>query len=182
MAMDVLLQAVVDRVKTIMTYDDTQVDVSDDGKPPPFSGQVFAVVHPGEFSNDGDLSLDEKYDVSVTLTFRTGYVPQDRIGQEVLFKTIGIYAAVHRLRAGLHMDYTGMGFCGGLGQAGGKSYSLSSGVNGFSEPLKFRRASKPMVKGPDWFWADGVDDATTGVAVQIDFVGARRIQSIESMT
>lgn len=190
MSMAVLLQAVRDRVKAILSWDDSQVNVALDGQPPPFSGQQFAVVHPGALVNSAMNYLDEKYDVSITVTLRSDYSPPDRLGAEILVKaTTGLYATVEALRAGLHMDYTGtLGLCGGSYGAGvwagGQSYSLPATVNGFVEPLMFQRAGKPEPKGPDWFWAAGEDgdEATTGVAVQIDLVGARRIQKIEQAT
>ncbi len=183
--MAVLLQATLTRSRAILTLDESQSCVSLDGQPPPFSGQKFLVIHPGEFSNSDQNYLEETYGVRATLTLRAGVVPEDRIGANLLtLATTGLYALIERLRAGLHMDYTLLqiagGTVGGSALSGGQSYSLAATVNGFHEPLMFQNCSAPEPKGPDWFWAEGQDDAITGVAVILSFGGAKRLQTIES--
>ncbi len=185
--MAVLLQAAQDRGQAILGLDTSSVSVGFDGQPVPDCGQLFLMFHPGPVVNEGDedLSLDEFYDVFATLTMRIAYAPQDRFGAEILYKAkAGLYANAEMLRAGLHMDYTLIHYTGGVqgtfDWSGQKPYSLPNTVNGFTEPLKFRQFGKPEPKGPEWFWAPSGDEAHAGVAMQIDFVRARREQTIES--
>ncbi len=182
--MRVLLQATLERMLAVLSLAATEGAVGFDGQPPAVAGEFFPVVHPGMAENDADLSLEEYFDVSVTLNLRVAYSPFDRHGAEVMTKaTTGLYAKAELLRVGLHMDYVLMGYCGGLDRTGGKAYSLPATVNGFVEPLKYRRMLPPRRVGPEWWWAEPNEDALpAGVALQIDFGRARRQQTIESAT
>ena len=187
MSMSVLLQAVRDRLKAALAIDDTKIDINENGKPPAFSGEEFWVVHPGAFNNTSVQSLDERYDVSVTVSRRTEYAPDDRSEDWLVKVNTGLYDRIAIARAALHMDYPTLDLCGGTKSdgvtfwTGGQTYSLSNAVMGFREPLFFSLAHVPADKGPEWFWADpaGEDgNQVSGTAVQIDFLGARRTQNI----
>lgn len=187
MSMGVLLQAVRDRLKTALGLDDTKIDINETGRPPAFAGEEFWVVHPGAFNNTSVQSLDERYDVSVTYNRRTEYAPDDRSEDWLVAKTAGVYDRVATARAALHMDYGTLDLCGGTKSdtvtawTGGQAYSLPNTVMGFREPLFFSMAHAPADKGPEWFWAEPADEGSSpvgGVAVQMDFLGARRTQNI----
>lgn len=185
MSMGVLLQAVRDRLKTVLGIDDTQIDINETGRPPAFAGEEFWVVHPGAFNNTSVQSLDERYDVSVTRSRRTEYAPDDRSEDWLVAKTTGTYDRIADARAALHMRYEVLDLCGGAkgdgtNWTGGQTYSLANTVDGFREPLFFSVAHKPEDKGSEWFWADesGDGNPVSGTAVQLDFLGARRTQNI----
>lgn len=192
MSMTALLHAVADRVKTALTLTDANVGISYDGKPPAFEGEEFFVVHPGSVRNSADLSLDELYGVSVTLTRRTAFSPQDRIGTAIMAKvTLGLYARADKVKVALHKSEQVLDLIGGTTElqtwTGGKSYSLENSVEGFIESLVFDRYSdEPMQKGPEWLWATPkgghMNSQPAALALEIRFRDARRIQTIESMT
>ena len=71
------------------------------------------------------------------------------------------------------MDYTAMNAA---------NTALGASVNGFVEPLHFAAMSAPMIKGPDWFSAEDSANPPCGLAIELRFQGARRIQTIESQT
>lgn len=184
---------------------DIYCDVTEEGQPKPNSGQLFYGLVGRSITNDSDASLDEYYAFDVTITLRTGYVPDDRIGNQLIIAALaggtsdppgGIWALTELLRAGwrqasntggLHMNYQILSLAGGTPwtSAGGyvpQSYSLPNTVNGFIEPAKFKSATYLGAKDPDWFHAvvDPNADPIAGVAVKLSFERARRKQVIES--
>jgi hypothetical protein len=182
--MAALLKAVEERAQAILTLTSSNVLVRPTGKPPAFSGEEFWSIHPGEFTNDLDTGRRDTYSIRVTLTRRSGSYPDDRRGDELIAKaTTGMYARVNLLIAGLHMDYLVLDYVGGTFGAGnwtgGKSYSLTTAVNGFVEPLMFMQCSEPQEVGASWFHSDEAEDVS-GYAILIVFGDARRIQTVES--
>lgn len=174
MSMPALLDATADRCMAILSLTGDNVGVQLDGQPPPFAGELYVAVHPGPVTNNDQLCLDETYRLSVTVTRRTGYTPVDRVAADALLKpTTGLYRTCEAMRAGLHMDYAGMNAA---------NAAIGGAENGFVQPIAYEGMSLPQPKGPDWFWADGTEDGPTGVAVQIDFGFARRVQTIEEMS
>lgn len=192
--MDALVKSVVYRIKTILTLTDANVGDSYDGQPPAFSGEEYWQVHEGASDNSGVNFLDERFNVDITLTRKTGYTPQDRIGQDTLGDlTTGIRKRARTIAIALNMDYTTLDVCGGTkGQvatefwAGGQAWSLTHSDTGFREPLRYGRIDKPEVKGPEWFWATDHSDHSngppTGIAITIHLTGARRTQDLIGAT
>lgn len=181
MSMRSLLLAVRDRVRQrvrgAVEYTEGECGVQPDGMPDPRSGQVYVSVHPGMVVNDSDQSLDETYEVKLTVTVRAGWAPVDRHGDPLLVaQDTGLYARVEALRARLHMDYTVLDKANA-----GEDYSIGAAENGFVEPLKFRRMGEVQVKGPEWFHAEA-EAETAGLAVELVFGGARRVQVIQEQS
>lgn len=177
MSMESLLIAVRDRLRDQLDLTPEQCEVQPDGQPMPMSGEEFFAVHPGDWRNEdvNPLSLEEVFDVSVTLTRKAGYLPTDRVGTELVTKfTLGLYARAAAVRRAIHADYN-------LLDAANLQINEDSGAteNGFIEPLSFRSGSTPMAKGPDWFWSDDENDPPAGYAIELRFGGARRKQVIE---
>ena len=169
--MPALVSAVVTQLKSALTLTDSTIISSFDGQPPPFSGQIFYVVHPGAVSGGSDLRLEESYGVDVTITQRIPYVPFDRIDDVFYHQSTGIYAKADAVKAALHMSYTVMNAANVI---------IGNSVNGFEEPLKYQSISSPVVRGADWFFADGEANPPSGVSLVVSFGGASRMQSIES--
>ncbi len=173
MSMPDLLIAVRDRIRSALSYPNAQCDVQPDGSPEPSSGQVYVAVHPGDTTNEDDLSLDESYELFVTLTMKVGYLPVDQLGQELLLKArTGIYARARAIALAVHMKYEIMDAA---------NASIGDTANGFHHPLVYRRMPKPVIKGPDWFNAEDDPNPPAGLAIEIRFDGARRKQTLESM-
>lgn len=176
MSMEALLLAVRDRLRTECDYADAQCDVQPDGRVPPPAGQVYVSVHPAGFRNTAeyDLGLDEAYDVTVTLTMRAGWLPRDRVGtQQTARPSAGLYARAAAIRAALHMAYA---------VTAAANEAIGDDENGFVEPLRFSSCSAPQEKGPEWFGAEGDATPAAGYAVELRFVGARRVQVIEEQS
>jgi len=180
MSLRAYMKAVKNQIQTTYSVDQTGCDVTPDGRPVPVAGQVFYAVHPGTITNSRQNALDEQYGFSVTLTMRTGYAPWDRVGSNVIADDSGLLAKAEALRVLLNMNYTVMAAANALipntPAAGGST------VTGFVEPLVIQSVAYLGVKGPDWFFAEGVDDSATGVAVELRFGRARRVQDVSGST
>lgn len=194
MSMIALQQAVADRIKAITTLTSANVGVSYDGQPPAFDGEKYIQVSAGATrrGQEGNF-LDRYFDIDVTVTRRTGYTPQDRIGQDTIDDpNAGMGNDVETLSVLLDRDYLVLSLVGGTMSdgstfwTGGQTYSLTHAQNGFREPLKFSRADKYEIKGPDWFWShkeqsDYGGDPPTGIICVLHFIDARRTQAIGSL-
>ncbi len=191
MSMTALTGAVLARLQSALSLDGSSSSISYDGQPPAFSGEEFFVVHPWFVQNTEGDRLDEKYGVVVTVTRRTGYPPQDRMGSDVtLYPTTGLYKRADAVKVALHKNYTVLNLAGGTcvesggpTWTGGETYSIAATENGFVEPLVFDSYSdRPMVKGPEWFWAEAEGmDPPSGIALEVRFKDARRIQTLTDM-
>lgn len=171
MSLNALINGVVKhlRSKSGLGLDDRMCGEQIDGQPPPNAGQLYYGVHESSWTaNDTDDALDEYFGVNVTITLRMGNVPADRRGLVV----------VHDLRkkarecvAMLHKNYAVLDFA---------NAEIGAADNGFIEPLLFQNALNTQVRGPDWFWAEGSDnaDSNVGVSITLTFGGARRIQVV----
>lgn len=176
MSMGALLEAVATKLRTATGLPAGNVDVRDDGEPPNFAGELFIAVHPGSIGSDATECLDESYSITVTITRRRGYIPDDKVGQEMITnRRTGLYYRVDQVRAALHgkWDYilpvsdetTANGIIGAL-------------ANGFIETLAYRGCSVPRKVGAEWFGGGG--DREAGSVVEMTFDRARRVQTIES--
>lgn len=180
--MRALLLAVSAKIQTVTGLGEKNVGVQEDGQPPAFSGELYIAVHPGEFSNApdddaGETALNETYSVEVTISRRAGFLPQDRVGAQVItLASTGLYARAEAIRVGLHMQYD---YIIGAG-ANTANTLIGASENGFIKPLKFRRCSRPLRKGPDWFGAE--KSSAGGKALVLSFDGAHRVQVLEEMS
>jgi hypothetical protein len=170
MSLDALITATVNQLRTALSLDETTCDeaAGDDGRPPNFAGQVFYGVHEGEWSNDSDLSLDERLGVHVTITLRTALDPLDRLK----LARSELRQRADAVRKTLHMSYTVLNAVNVI---------LGNTVNGLVEPLVFVDGGKNVVRGPDWFGSDDINDGPTGLSRTLRFARALRVQTLESM-
>lgn len=170
-----VLEGLRDALRAALHLDKTACQVTADGRPDPMCGEWFYAVHPGGTSNTQRNYLDESADCSVTITRRTGFSPQDRIGEEAVFELLDRAGKVKSI---VHMEYPTMDASNRLIPGTAKYCEIHGGTattNGFVEPLGFRSQQYLGPQGNSWFWAEGMDDAVTGIAVRLDFAGARRI-------
>ena len=175
MSMRPLLTAVQTRLQSYLTLTDKECLIMADGRPPASCGQKFYSVHSGNMNN-GSMSrqvLDALHGFSVTLTLRCAHIPPDRLGDELIAKaTTGLWALVDGIIDALHQDYTSMGTA---------NTDLGALVNGFLEPQTWVQSIYLGARDPSWFWSmDESDQLTspTGLAVEIQFADAKRVQKL----
>lgn len=185
MSLRALLKGVRAAIQAAYSLDATGCDITPDGRPPPVAGQRFLAVHPGGLGNSTQNMLDERADLLVTITDRTGVAPWDRIGSNILVDDNGTLAKAEAVRVLINMSYDVIGRAN-LVIPGTAAYVAANGgsatVNGFIEPLICQGLRYLGPKGPDWFFAEGSDPAVTGVAVQLSFGRARRVQDVSTAT
>lgn len=186
--LDALLYAVRDGIRAAgFNYGAAEVDIMDDGKPPPVAGNVFVAVH-GAKSSPGPANsrnLDELYDFSVTLTMRV-VVPLDRIGTQLIARNValvplaqrqGFNAKVEQLRGFLHMNWAMIVLQGQVPNSANDNLAewATGTVYGFVEPARYSGAEVPTLVGGDWLGAEP-DAEDFALKSELRFTGARRMQ------
>ncbi len=156
------------------------VAITDDGRPHPAAGQQFyGLVAGGLQNNTVQGYVDATLSLSVVITLRAPYAPSDKSGDELIAKSPalgnpnsgGLLERAWALHEKLKTDrYTLMNAANGL--LGG-----DANTRGFAEPLLLQSISPVEVRGPDWFWAEGQDDAPSGLMIRLSFANARYIDS-----
>lgn len=156
-----------------------QCEVMFDGQPPPNCGELFAAVHPGDWQATDVEGIDERYGFDITVTVRVGKVPRDEIGLNALVGPTGksLDDWLEKIRALLHLDNQADQVLSSANMI------IGAGANGFVEPPRFRGASLPEPRGPEWFLAEAHSHGPmppVGLSQTLTFGGARRVQRMES--
>lgn len=183
---DALMYAVRDRVRASgYNYGAAECEIMDDGRPPPRCGNVFVAVHGAKDKSTASNNLDEYYDFAVTLTMRI-VVPLDRVGDQLMHRNLarvaiaereGFRAKVDQLRRLLHMNWSMTVLTGQTPASANDNLAAwtSGTVYGFTEPARYTGTATMRLVGGEHFGADpDVDEM--GVAAELTFVGARRMQ------
>lgn len=178
--MRALKQAVEDRLRSDDCFGDSGelhgrwIRRSSLGQPHPDSGRRFIGIDGDGFQNSdtSPQGLDERYGILVVVTFRMDYSPIDRKGAQATLDD-HIDETVDRVRSYLHGDYTTLASA---------NAAIGATHNGFVEPLTFRGASALIEKGPAWFHAEEAANPPAGLAVELRFGGARRLQLLGSVS
>ncbi len=175
MSLEALLQATRDAIRGKYNLSDMECEVCPDGRPVPGCGQQFFAVHPGSVENQSgpeDVHVDELFSFNVTATFRIGFSPQDRIGVSLMLEKAGPLAIARNMAlAVVNMSYSLMDAANVI---------VGDSANGFIKPPVYLGMTWQGPKGPDWFFAE--DETECGVAVEVRFGRARRVQYIEAAT
>lgn len=161
-------------------------EIMPDGKPAPIAGMEFWSVHPSPNLSTNNTSqldhIDERCDLSITYTRRTGPEPYDRLGQATIttpsphpgsgIPTVGVLATA---RAAAMYFATQSNAYAVMNAA---NTLLGNDTTGFVEPMRFKGMSYLGIKGYEWFPGDVPDegDAPSAIAVEIRLGDARRVQ------
>lgn len=185
---DALMYAVRARIRAAgFNFGVAECEIMDDGRPPPRCGKIFAAVHGAKDRSDSYRNLDEFYDFCVTLTMRI-VVPLDRVGDQQIHRNIlrvvigereGFRAKVDQLRRLLHMNWSLVVQTGQTpASANDNLIAWTSGtVYGFIGPARYKSgADTQRLVGGEWFGAEPDGDEELGIATELLFVGARRLQ------
>lgn len=155
--------------------------VRSDGRPPPNCGQKFYAVHfSGMASEDvGANSLDTTMGVTVTLTWRMGYAPNDRrmtramAEAELFSKAIWVRDLIHqqeavRILANLEMGLTEIEAPTGR----------SDTINAWIEPLRFLRIGTIVEQSGWWVGAAEGSNVKDILTLAVDFGRARLVKGV----
>lgn len=173
-----LLTAVERKLRTVLNDPKgDRVARSFEGQPFPHSGQWFVGIAENGFSNSNMNStcLDELYSVKVVLTFKMAFAPKKSI-EAVFSEQDHMRDLTRKIVVALHQQWDVINTANEILNPG-----ETDTVNGFIECLRFANASAVQQRGADWVWADS-DNPPTVYVRELNFVKARRVQTLESMT
>lgn len=172
MAMEALILACEAQLQSQFAWTDRQCAAQLLQEPPPFVGQFFAAVVPGQVTqlDDNPLSLDETYGVVVAITHKLAYAPQDRRARQALLRADdGPVRLGDRVGAFLHGSY------GVLNAANALIPGFNADTNGFVEPLRLQSIQyQPVDSG--WLGSAGGDDDKPVYLITVVLGGARRVR------
>lgn len=184
-----LLRAVEARLRSAAVLNDQPAEavgrvcaVRDDGRPPQNMGQWFYAVHHAraEAGTDSDVVevVDLYHAVTVTITARKGYTPDDRKGQVLVTAGDLIDRAEALGGPGLiHGNYADVMNAANALIPGTEAYCAVHGgspwTNGFVEPLWLLGYGPCEEKPGSWV---GSKDASEVLAIAVRFGKARRLQ------
>lgn len=177
--------AVKQEIQERLLLSDAEIDVTDGPEPHPSAPQIFVAVHPGPWlelsSYEGNYS-DHDYSVKVTTSVRSGHVPNDRWGKEVINASsdglemwaLEIIAIIHNNWELVTVTANGI---------------LQSNTDEFAEPLRFRPSAEPKRQYGAW-WTAGMEHQQSktqnphntkpaGFSQTLLFAGARRTRLTE---
>lgn len=187
--MAALLRGVETRLRSSACLDDQPdesvgkfVGVQPDGQPPAFSGQWYYSVHSGgsRCQDDNALSLDEWFNVTVTIVARMAYSPRDRRGHRMTIEN-ELLERARRVGQWLHQDDAGHRTEANKLIEGTAEYVAIHGgsatTNGFLTPLKAPTISEVKKCPPNWF---GANETTEAYYVEIKMKDANRVQLLGS--
>lgn len=166
-----LLVAVEQRLRSFLADPTGRVcGIQPDGKPPPGFGQLYYAVHWGRNDARQDATIAEAGDadhaISVTITARKGYSPQDSRGAVISTPDDLLDLAEAISGPGvIHGNYATL-----MNVANG---AIAADVNGFIEPLLFGGYGPVREQPPRWVGSRYGPDVLT---IEVRFAKARRLR------
>ena len=185
MSLYALLTAVRAQLNTDLVFPSTPttkyLDIQLNGQPPANAGQEYISIHSTSWSfgnsRDQHMGLDELFGLAVTVTHRTGQIPDDKLlPGAFLGAQHGLaYSLEQRARqvlVSIHKNrYTIQQVANAL-----------TNTEGFIEPLLFADADPaPTPRGPDWFLSQSETHYDYGLSLELRFRPARRMQQHSTM-
>jgi len=180
-----LLIAVRDTLRASVPLAHGDCDIELTGQPPPFwSGAAYYhAIHPTGWDPgpvDLNQGLDELYSLAITLSRRTGYIPEQRHPEELLLRreAEGAYRASFEEKARRLMVVM-FSYRHTILTA---ANALISGDDKFIEPLRWGGNDPvPIQRGPDWFSGEPGDLAAHGFSLTLNYREARRMQALANL-
>ena len=150
------------------------------GRPDPgFGGQRYLAIWGSQWnqgapgiSPDVQLALAETYGVTLTLTHRLEFTPEDNIPETVYYTALtGMVDVARKAMLAIHQNNT-------LWGAANTAIS-ASGTDSFISWLNFEGAdASPREVGADWF-SESPDANSMGLVMDIRFGGASRLKCLQ---
>ena len=193
MSMRALLLATRDHLRSALSagtdYDPQHCEIVDeDGKPHASMGEWFIGIHEvGDWVTEDVEGLSEVYGIGITITVRQPKVQQDRFWKLLVGTTDpadiagrkSLLGLVETIRTAMHLD---VGSDIVINTANQYIEGFGVTVNGFVEPLRLKSMGRSTKQGPAWFGSEDRNVQIAGYSRTIIYGGAKRVQTIESMT
>lgn len=166
--------AVRDHLRSEMDLSAQECMVLPDPRPIPSCGQRFISIYGTNWSpseGDNNRSLFENYDLACGVTFRSGYVPYDRMGDELYIKTIiGLEDFCRTITSHIHQNPSILT---------STNEDIDDQFPGMLEYLRWEGtdASPRFVTG-EWFTSE--DPQQTGLFMEVRFGQATRFLPFDS--
>lgn len=110
MSLGRLLLSVRDKLRTELDLSDGECEVMPSGEPPASCGQKFISVYGANWAAEGgntfaDLGVVESYGIVCAVTFRSNYVPFDRLGEGLYInRLIGMEDYCRSIMKAVHLS------------------------------------------------------------------------------
>lgn len=184
-----LLYAVRDALRSYLSLTagdpSAQCEIMPDGRPPARASRRFYAVHPGD-SNNARAPNDEgwqdwEHSLSVTITWRSGYAPTDRVGGELIAPAGGLLQEAARVAQLVHGDHLIRQAANGrLNELAGVTLAGES-LEGFYRPLLARSVRWLGPVPGHWFYGAQTGDEIAGLACEVSFGFARDAHKTENL-
>ncbi len=170
------LTAVLDLLQHRIGLDKTQIGIRLQGRPPATCGQYFYAIHPLSFSGESfDTTIQYRIAFGITVTMRTGHIPDDRMAGKAYLGEDGLDSRCQRVIEILEFN----------------RFSLLTEINNrfkaeneYVEPVQWESLEvPPRPVGPEWFSEDlnNADVRNFGIASQITFSGGVQYQTLTDL-
>lgn len=167
-----IMQALVTDLQTFFSTNDSEIDIMPDGKPKPQCGDRFISVYSAAITNPEPINagptLRMQTDILITVTVRPNNKPKHSMKKRYAIDSDSIMKTAVSIAERVHGNYNIMGAA--------KTLLNASGIGGhYTGSLNFRQMDgTPNLVGPDWFYADDVENERNyGLAITMQFGNVR---------
>ncbi len=167
-----LLTAVRNTIRALSNFDDNEVEIEPDDKPPQNVGKVFVAVMPGAITAGNHHTaggvIDKMYAVDVAVTMRVPPTPYDRRRNVFIDNTEGMQVYTGVIELAIDFVYQVI--------TDANTIIAGGGGGGFIHPLLFEGYTPLAIVGAEEFQARS-GEAIAGLRRTIQFRNARRMQT-----
>lgn len=171
-----LMRAVRDHLVKSLSLSADSCAIQFEGRPDPSMGRFFVAVHEGTDQFGSEAYLEETLSVDVTITIRTGEIPQDRDEDLYESQASNMEKMDRAIVRALHGNQ--------LVRIAANEYAKApDALNGdiFQRPLFIKGRSPLTPRGAEWA-GDAIEGNDSTFAVRtLNFGGATRIQDLDVM-
>lgn len=170
-----LLVATRNVVRSQLNFNNEDCIIQDDGMPTPTCGPIFIALYGSSWGpdlTDQNLGIDERADISITITMRASAEPFDTRGEAMyVTQRLDIESLAHKIKCVVHQNYTLIT----------QANALLPGQNKIMEPLRWLGGdSAPSRVDNSWFSSTHPVDFA-GLTFNLRFGRARRMQTLTNI-
>jgi len=181
-----LLDAVRTVLRDQLHLPDNQCDIETDGRPPPVwggAGTYYAIYPTGHIPGptEPNQGLDEYFSIAITLTRRTGLIPEDYLPEQLITQRAS-ESTEHEASLEVKAREVMVVMYTYRNTIMTTANTNMSGSDGFIEPLRWAgNDPAPQRVGAEWFGASPGDTAALGYTYTLNYHEARRMQALANL-
>jgi hypothetical protein len=170
-----LLVATRDIIRSNIRLQPEDCLVQNDARPTPACGPLFISVYGSSWSPDiidQNLGIDERADISITITRRLSATPYDMRGDAIYVEgSLAVENIANVIKRSVHQNYTLIT----------NANALLDGTDKIMEPLRWLGGdATPSIVDNEWF-SSTEENVYSGIVFTINFGRARRMQTITNI-